>query len=476
MTRFTRWRPAAPVRQRNFEFVERSLRRRRRFKLGILGMTCLAIALILGVVPRGRYVVASLASRARQTARRGLGLPMPREEVDAGWERFRRQGIADSQRALVDVYNGAPPDYQRLMRYAGLDPEHGLLRWGNFDRTLLLPATVFEADESGRSYRLRPCTESIWLRNVTIKSGVLMFFLVPDGADLTGGDARDFGHSRRNVPPSDQLVGPARSRARPQRPLRGIVLGDSFMQGMFIGDDHTPPECLRRYLEGRLKTKVSVLNTGHLGYSPEQYYYSLIAYAERFRPDFVVVSLCPNDFGDIWDVLKGQGDWEEAKYWLDKITSFCRTRDLPHVFVPVPVEPQMLGRRRAGFYPGTISNILEVNSLMLFDPTDDFINAHLELVVAGERAGHRPHGCRLFNVDIGDGHFSPLGADVWAKSVGRRLVLLLERKSRAGTEDRTSPDFHARNLATERHWRSADMSRAIGQSCRKRRRKASSCG
>ncbi len=55
-------------------------------------MTCLAIALILGVVPRGRYVVASLASRARQTARRGLGLPMPREEVDAGWERFRGKG------------------------------------------------------------------------------------------------------------------------------------------------------------------------------------------------------------------------------------------------------------------------------------------------------------------------------------------------------------------------------------------------
>ncbi len=167
------------------------------------------------------------------------------------------------------------------------------------------------------------------------------------------------------------------------------------MQGMFIGDDHTPPECLRRYLEGRLKTKVSVLNTGHLGYSPEQYYYSLLAYAERFRPDFVVVSLCPNDFGDIWDVLKGQGDWEEAKYWLDKITSFCRTRELPHLFVPVPVEPQMLGRRRAGFYPGTISNILEVNSLMMFDPTDDFINAHSSWSSPGnERAiGPRAVGC-----------------------------------------------------------------------------------
>ena len=65
-------------------------------------------------------------------------------------------------------------------------------------------------------------------------------------------------------------------------PVRGIVLGDSFMQGMFIGDDDTPPECLRRDLESRLKTKVSILNTGHLGYSPEQYYYSLVEYGDRF--------------------------------------------------------------------------------------------------------------------------------------------------------------------------------------------------
>ena len=46
-----------------------------------------------------------------------------------------------------------------------------------------------------------------------------------------------------------QLVGPARARARTRAPLRGIVLGDSFMQGMFIGDDETPPECLGRDLQ-----------------------------------------------------------------------------------------------------------------------------------------------------------------------------------------------------------------------------------
>ena len=68
------------------------------------------------------------------------------------------------------------------MRYAGLDPDHGLLRWGNYNRTLLLPSTVFEADDNGRSYRFRPCVDSIWLREITIRSGVLMFFLVPGRA------------------------------------------------------------------------------------------------------------------------------------------------------------------------------------------------------------------------------------------------------------------------------------------------------
>jgi hypothetical protein len=427
MPKFIRWRRVVLARQRRFDFFERSLRRQRGFRLGILGITCLVIAVILGVAPRGRYVVASLASQAREAVRRGLGLPTPREEIDAGWKRFRDQGLADSQRALVDVYNRAEPTYQRLMRYAGLDPVRGLLRWGNFDRTLLLPSTVFEADQSGRSYRFRPCIESIWLRNVTIQSGVLMFFMVPDRPDLAEairGTSAIPVETSRTTTNSWGLRGPEPDL---NAPLRGIVLGDSFMQGMFIGDDQTPPECLRRYLESHLKTKVSILNTGHLGYSPEQYYYSLLAYAERFRPDFVVVSVFANDFGDLWEVLKGRGDWEEGKYWLDKITSFCRTRDWPHLFVPVPFEPQMLGRRRAGFYPGMISNILEANSLMMFDPTDAFINAHLELVVAGERAGNRPQGCPLFNVQIGDGHFSPLGAEVWAAAVGRRLVLLLER-------------------------------------------------
>jgi hypothetical protein len=428
-----------PLHQRVFEFIRRSHRHERWFKRLILAATCVTIVCLLGVLPRGRYLVAALASEARRATRSAIGLPTPRSEIDEQWRRYREHGIAESRQALIGVYAGAEPGNQRLMRYAGLDPDHGLLRWGNYDHTLLLPATIFETDESGRSYRLRPNTRAIWVRNLTLKSGVLMFFLVLDGPGLAAALEGTSGipvETSRQTTNSWGLRGP---EPDPDAPLRGIVLGDSYMQGMFIGDRETPPECLGRYLEDQLETRVSILNAGVLGYSPEQYYYSLLAFADRFRPHFVVVSVFTNDFGDLYDVAtKGKADWEEGKYWLDRIAQLCKSRQWPHLIVPVPFETHLFGRRKAGFYPGIISNILEVNSTMFLDPSEDFINAQLELVIAGERKGQRPMGCLLFNGHIGDGHFSALGSKVWAASVGRRLVLLLE-KDRVAREKQPGP-------------------------------------
>jgi hypothetical protein len=174
-----------------------------------------------------------------------------------------------------------------------------------------------------------------------------------------------------------------------------------------------------------LKTKVSILNTGHLGYSPEQYYYTLLAFADRFRPHFVVVSVCANDFGDGFEVLKGKGDWDEGKYWLDLIAQFCRSRQWPFLIVPASQSTQMMGRRMTGFYPGTLTNTLDIGGLMFLDTTDAFVDEHLRLVSEGEKKGQRPAGCLLFNEKYRDGHFSALGAEVWADAVGRRIALLL---------------------------------------------------
>src|SRR5262249_17954786 len=121
----------------------------------------------------------------------------------------------------------------------------------------------------------------------------------------------------------------------PNAEVRGIVLGDSFMQGMFNGDDDTPPLNLQRELTRKWGPKASILNTGPIGYAPEQYCQPLFAFGERFRPQFLVISVCPNDFGDEFDVIAGRGrEWDEAKIWLDDIVLWCRARGVPVVLVP----------------------------------------------------------------------------------------------------------------------------------------------
>jgi hypothetical protein len=87
----------------------------------------------------------------------------------------------------------------------------------------------------------------------------------------------------------------------------------------------------------------------------------------------------------------------------------------------------MFSRRKSGYYPGMIANILEDQGVAYLNPMDSFINAHLRQFIDAERRGRRSPGCSLFNEAIGDGHFSAAGSEVWAKAVGRRLVLLIEK-------------------------------------------------
>ncbi len=419
-------RSHAAARQLVLPFAARSRDRQKWFRRWIVAGTAVVVAAILASSPWGRYGAAVTVWGARQIVRRFFGLPRPREEVDEAWRRRRELGIEETRRGLARVYAEADPPIRKLLRYAGLDPDHGLLRWGNYDLTLLLPSTVFEADDSGRSYRLRPLTRSIWLSQISLKGGMPFFFLVPDGPGLAQAIEGTTGipvATSRQTTSSWGLRGP---EPDPRAPFRVMVLGDSFMQGLFIGDDETPPESLRRYLQGQVGCPVSVLNTGVLGYSPEQYYHAMIAFADRFPPHFVVISLFCNDFGDLHAVpTRGLGDWGEGKYWLEKIGAFCAAREWPYLIAPAPYAPGLLGKRRPGFYPGLIANELDINSIFLLDPTEDFIDAHLDRVIEGQLRRARPMGCPLFNDAIGDGHFSALGSRVWAERVGRRLLRIM---------------------------------------------------
>lgn len=83
-------------------------------------------------------------------------------------------------------------------------------------------------------------------------------------------------------------------------------------------------------MQDLLKTRVSILNAGVMGYSPEQYYYSLKAFADRFSPQFVVVSVFINDFGGMVKVGDhGEGDWLEGSTGSRRSSSIASSASVP---------------------------------------------------------------------------------------------------------------------------------------------------
>jgi hypothetical protein len=426
-----------------FAFVDRGRRRDRWFKVmiavGTLGLT----ALLLSTTTTGRYVAYWMTSRGKRLTLRAIGIEPDRADIDADWRRKRLYDIEQSRATIAATFGEYGPDSQRLLHFAGLDPEHVLVRPGNFNRTVLLPATVFEPDERGRSYRFRAGVRSIWIRNFSMKGPLKAYFQAPDLPELralvkpTGAVIVEGSTQSTN---SWGLRGP---EPDPNAPWRGIVLGDSYIQGLFVGDDETPSECLKRYLKSKLNAPVEILNTGHLGYSTEQYYYTLLEYAERFPPQFVVVSIFANDFGTFEDVLAGKGDWEEGSYWLGRIREFCIARDLRFLVVPAPWVNQLEGSQMAGNYPGLASNFIEGSGLHYLDPIDEFTDAFLERSIEARRAGRPLVPNPLFNGRIGDGHFSPPGCEVWARAVGRRILALI--RERQAAQEAVERERHAAN-------------------------------
>ncbi len=433
MPRRPRFRSRArPAWQLRFAFEERAERRERAFRRGIVATTLAAVAGIVLAMPTGRYLVRRGISRTQATARNLLGMEPNRAEVMAEWKLRRERGVTQTTATYREIVAEADPAMRRLIDFAGLAPGEAVLRWGNYNKILLLPGSVFEADDSGRSYRMRPNVRSVWLKGVALPRGLDGFFLVPDRPELSQILP---GTGAFVVPGSAQTTNSWGCRGPepdPSAPLRGLVLGDSNMQGLFVADDQSPPETLRADLQERLRVRCSMLNTGHLGYSPEQYYACLVEYGERFRPQFVVVSPCLNDFGDVADVLEGRADWDEARFWLDQIAQYCRTRNILCILTPIPVDHQVTGARGSDVYPGPIERLMGVSSLNYVFPIEDLVDEFLRLRLESVRSGAGFSGDPLYNSRIDDHHFSPLGTAVWGRALGRRLALLLEDRRARG--------------------------------------------
>lgn len=413
-------------RQLTFRFLQRIRSRERRFRAAIASLTLLAILAILVIVPSGREFAVRAATGSRRAWRSLVGSTPDRAEIEAEAMRKRLRDVAGTRGVFRDIYAETRPAMRRLLEYSGLSPDVAVIRWGNFDKVLLLPGTVFEDDDSGRSYRMRPDTRSVWLRNVALPRDLAGFFLVPDKPEL-----RDLvvGTGAAIVAGSEQATNSWGCRGPEpdlSAPVRGIVLGDSTMQGLFVADTQTPPARLAIELEKSLGQRVSILNTGHLGYSPEQYARTLDEYGDRFKPSFVVLTLCVNDFGDVGDAVRGVGDWDETRYWIDHIRQWCRTRDVLLVLSPVPYDHQVTASRLAGGYPGKPADLIGSSSLHYVFPIEDLVDEFLRARSEARRSGRPSPSNPLYNTHIDDHHFSPLGCEVWGKALARRLALLLE--------------------------------------------------
>lgn len=426
-----RWRKVSlfrpPVaRQKAFGFQERRTRRDRWFKAVIAALTILVAAGLVAGTSAGQYVARRVASRTKWIALRSMGLTPERTEIEADRRIKRYRDIATTRPVFAEIYREADPKMRGLLDALGMDPERALLRWGNYHLTLILPSAVFEPDER-RSYRMRPNQRAVWLKPIALPRGLSGFFLAPDRPDLP---KLIEGTGAYIVPGSLQTTNSWGCRGPepdPTAPLRGLILGDSNVQGLFIGDDETPPECLRRELERNLKTRVSILNTGHLGYSPEQYFHTLEEYADRFKPHFIVMSFCANDFGDGGAAFHGLGDWSEGAHWIGEIRHFCMVRNMLCIFNAIPSESQVTALRLDGHFPGQVTNATLFSSFHYSYPIEDFIDEHLRLTNDGQRRGGPTSTSPLYNVQLGDLHFSPKGAEVWGRALGRRLTLLIER-------------------------------------------------
>ncbi len=153
------------------DFLERSQRLERRFKRIILASTLGLIALIVAVLPEGRYLAARAGLALSSAIPRLLGFPETPEEI-AAQKRLERERRMEATRVFYRTVEVESPDsVQHLLRISGPAPDTALLQWSGIRNTLLLSSDVFEPDEQ-RSYRLRPKTRAILANRLAIRHGI----------------------------------------------------------------------------------------------------------------------------------------------------------------------------------------------------------------------------------------------------------------------------------------------------------------
>ncbi|HEU5115542.1 MAG TPA: hypothetical protein VFT74_02590, partial [Isosphaeraceae bacterium] len=271
-------RPRSPVHQQVMPFLDRHKRLERAFKRLILLGTLAVIVAVLALSAPLRLQIASTWDHLRiEAGRRIIGLQPTRAQVDVLIERRRAQTMRTTFNSVKKYYETLKTNYPRLRHLFDvmqLDPKHLLMVSGRPDNAFIVSPGTFERDHKGRIYRLKPNTHSLWVFRINYLGGPFGMFLVPDTPEV-----RQAAHEAEAAIDGPSLHTTNSWGVRGPEPnvnadLRGLVLGDSFMQGMFNGDQDTPPINLERTLRKYSTGSVSILNTGVIGYSPRQYYFT----------------------------------------------------------------------------------------------------------------------------------------------------------------------------------------------------------
>ena len=304
MTKFWRWKPHRRERRA-------VLRLHRHAPIATSGgssersccATLLAIVVPLVALPRGRYVLARsrLAGAARRDERRCIS-------------RFHDRNRPGLAAVSPSRHRRVTPAIERDLRFdrTGLPGPHALRRarsgsWtacagaitikrSSFPRRCSSPTKMADRIECGRA-PTRSGSAKCQSRAASSRS--FWFPIVPSFAMRSKARWRFLSRNQSNRRTPGAFA--ALSRHSMRRCGESCSATRSCRASSWTRSTRRRNAC-GAISKARLKTRVSIVNAGVLGYSPEQYYYSLVAFADRFRPQFVVVSVFANDFGEASEV------------------------------------------------------------------------------------------------------------------------------------------------------------------------------
>ena len=330
------------------------------------------------------------------------------------WQIYQAAGPTASERAARDFaveWEKLPPVKRDLLELAGYGPRDRLAVASNFDGALVFSGSVMELHLQ-RGYRLRAGQENLWAR-----PGPWPFQMpMPDVPDVR--DALD----RAGVPvTTTEHINSFGCRGREPDEVdtyeyRVLVLGDSFAQGILVEDDDI--FCAR--LEGELLQssgrKTLVANSGVIGYSTEQEYYTLEELAPRLRPHVAVLCFYANDVHrDHHAVFRSRrpaGDWASAERWLERCAHYCRTNKFRFVVAVIPDRSQMTNRTIRRNYQHRLETITTKLGIYLIDPDERFLARRT-----------KPLWLQ------GDDHFAPAGHALFAQVLAEHLRQWVPRKA-----------------------------------------------